>query len=593
MGENESVPPGANTSPAQSRQPLLPRNLSPPTIPVRRIRRKTSFVLRSDSDDDIFSSHESIFEASCLSGSSDENCNGIALATLPENKPPTVGRKNDENAREGVTHSTFNSSTLTSVQEIEFRYGHGTVLGPIKEQTSYTTIGSLARSKSVNDMAKFPFLHHRDSFTVAKSPRRKQSFSLDDLANIQKSYHDACAIIEGASVTSLAIHEVYAEPKAPLHAPLQRPSTPPGMPSWTEGQNVTPRPRQSAPQQSRFQRFLGLPASLTRSSRASRPCPNNGTRSVSAPVGRRVPLFRPPRSVYGHIVQHPFNSAPVAAVQQQTTNVSRSQNASRSRKQQRLGQQVRFTPSATARDSEMNALRNAIESTSNSALHPMAMSPILMEARSNAPQLPSTIKCPHKKGCKADLECLNHGTNSQNTTPANAENVSSLSPTRLNPANIITPTSSPSRPNSVASSRRVSIGAEFGVMGESSNRPVSVSSTTQLLAGTIPSPLTAMPGSPDPSRGSSRRVSSAKSANIKTEHSRCWKCHFEKACEKLDQWWERSGNVFCFICCGFEADEDMGMHHGSNGRTFHGFDGTSGLVGPRRVVQNLTPAVAS
>ncbi|TVY40348.1 hypothetical protein LOCC1_G006428 [Lachnellula occidentalis] len=588
MGENESVSLGANTSPADSRRPLLPllpRNLSPPAIPVRRIRRKTSFVLRSDSDDDISTSHDSIFEATCLSGSSDENWNGIALATLSENKPSTGGQKNDENSRGG-----FTQSTLTSIQDIEFRYGHGTVLGPIKEQTSFTTISTLARSKSVNDMAKLPFLTHRDSFTVAKSPRRKQSFSVDDLARIQKSYHDACAVIEGASNKPLAIHEVYAEPKAPLHAPLQRRPTPPGMPSWTEGQHVPPRPQQTVPQQSRFQRFLGLPASLTLSSRVPRPSSNNGARSVSAPVGRRVPLFRPPRSVYGHIIQHPFNSAPVAAIQQQTTNVTTPENASRSRKQHRLGQQVRFTPSATARDSEMNALRNAIESTSNSALHPMAMGPIPTEAIPNDPQVTSTIKCPHRKGWKAGLECLHHGANSQHATPAN---VPSLLSTRLNPANIITPTSSPSRPNSVASSPRVSSGAEFGVTGESSSRPISASSRTQLLAATVPSLRTIMPSSPDPlSRGSFRRPSLAKSANSKTHESRCWQCHFEKACEKLDQWWERGTKLFFFICCGFEDEEEMGMHHGSSGLTFHGFDGPSDLAGPRVIILDSTPAVA-
>ncbi|TVY27171.1 hypothetical protein LHYA1_G004671 [Lachnellula hyalina] len=582
MGENESVSLGANTPPAQTRSPLLPRNLSPPAIPVRRIRRKTSFVLRSDSDDNISTSHDSIFEASCLSGS-DENWNGIALATLSETKPSTGERKNDENARERVTHPT-----RTSVQDVEFRYGRGTVLVPIKEQTSYTTIGSLARSKSVNDMTKFPFLTHRDSFTVAKSPRCKQSFSLDDIARTQEPYHDACAIIEGALTTSIAIHEVYAEPKAPLHAPLQRRPTPPGMPSWTGGQNIPPRPRQSAPQQSRLQRFLGLPASFTLSSRMPRHCPNNGTRSVSAPVNRRVPVFRPPRSVYGHIVQHPFNNAPVAAVQQRTTHVTSSENTSRLRKQHRLGQQVRFTPSATARDSEMNTLRNAIESTSTSALHPMAIGPIPMEAIPNSPQVPSTRKCPHGKNRKARLEGLHHGVNSQNAAPANTENMSSLSPTRLNPANIITPTSSPtsspSGPNSVASSPRVSTAAEFGVTGEWSSRPISASSTTQLLAGTVPSPRTAMLGSPNPtSRGSSKRPSLARNANIKIDDSRCWRCHFVKAAEKLDQWWERSTDLFCFICCGFEADEEMGMH---------GFDGPSDLVGPRRIILDSTPAVA-
>ena len=82
---------------------------------------------------------------------------------------------------------------------IHFRYGNGTALDTITEQKSYTTIRSKARTKSADNSPSIPFLCHRDSFIISKTPRRQISFSLDDIEEIKRSYHDACAVIEVGS----------------------------------------------------------------------------------------------------------------------------------------------------------------------------------------------------------------------------------------------------------------------------------------------------------------------------------------------------------------------------------------------------------
>lgn len=567
-----------------SRQPLLPRTLSPSQIPRRKVRRKASFVLRSDSDDDIASPHDSIYEAPYHSGGgSDENWNGISFASLLGGASPPPGQTNDENSREGETQPT-----LKSAQEVEFRYGNGTVLDSIKEQTSYATISTLARSKSVDNMPRFSFLTHRDSFTVTNNPRRHQSFSLDDLALI-KSYHDACAIIDGGSTPSLSIHEVYAEPKAPLHAPLQRPPTPPGMPSWTQGQNVTPRST-SGPQPNRFQRFFGLPATrVTHISRGPHLNPNSGIRSVSNPGERRAPRFRPPRSVYGPLNQHPFYSSRVSTAQPQSRQqpaAAEAQNLTstpRLRRQQTFGQRVRFTPSATARDSEANALRDAIESTSNSALHPIA--PITpMQAIPCVPQPAAVIKCPHRKGRQEALK--------QSANNLHHQNVSTFPPSVLRDFIIdCTPTGSPRRQNSV-SPQHAFTDAGTGIFNESSSRPTSASSTARLLTAETPPPRTNRQSTPTCTpTGPSRKSSSAKSTNSKSKDFWCWHCQLNKSSQKMDKWWQESANLLCFICCGFEVDDDMGLQHPRVVRFYDG-PSESEMVSPRRVILSPLPTVA-
>ena len=93
-----------------------------------------------------------------------------------------------------------NHENERTVRDEEFRYGRGTVLDTIAEKHSNGTIRSLARPRSADNVCNIPFLAHRDSFIVTKSPRRKHSFSVDDVQLINRSYHEMC-------------HEIYASPK--------------------------------------------------------------------------------------------------------------------------------------------------------------------------------------------------------------------------------------------------------------------------------------------------------------------------------------------------------------------------------------------
>ena len=232
---------------------------------------------------------------------------------------------------------TSNVENERTIQDTEFRYGRGTILDTITEKNSNGTMKSVTRPRSADDLHKVPFLGHRDSFLVTKSLGRQHSFSLDDLHLIKQSYHEVC-------------HEIYASPKVnirkstsikplvqselhepstnfhlqvPLRDPLERPSTPPGMPSWTAAQTAPLSAMPYSPNHihrtpNRVQRFLGIESSgITFSSRIPRP---EAPRVVSAPItvstNRQAARFRPPRSAYGALSRHPFNNAPIATITQ-------------------------------------------------------------------------------------------------------------------------------------------------------------------------------------------------------------------------------------------------------------------------------------
>lgn len=592
----------------RSRTPLAPRTTSPTQVAAKQVRRKTSFVLRADSSEEIASPHDSIFDAFYFPAtSSDENSNRIELITFPDCSTLVSSddsRGNDENNREQGA-----AADQHTIGDTEFRYGHGTVLETITEKRSCATIGTLARAKSVDNTPNFPLLHHRDSFSIAKSPR-KASFSVgDDIALIKSSYHEACAMIERTTCGALPIHEIYAQPKAPIHAPLQRPPTPPGMPSWTAAQTIPPCRSPGSSQTgsstlSRLRSFLGISASG-----AAQPTPgaNPVNRAVSAPVrGGRTPRFRPPRSAYGPIDQHPFNNAPVATVhwgcQQLVEGASTNVQESRSPKhtgKRRLGPKVQFTPSATARDPEAVALQTAIKSSSTSALHPItSMEPIPGNDGSHSP--PRQIQCLHRKGRLAALKALKEKLNHANTTPSDNDytilpsypanrqaSVSSKAPT---------PTSSPTRLNSITS---INV-EEFGVVDHEASRTVSVSSTAHLMPGALLDRSSLIRESlPLP-------VETVRShtplSQIPENPIRCWKCRLETVFSRIDQWWMKSTSFACFLCCGFDVDDDMSVSYGSMSgdrgmsaysATLRGDAGSSreDMLRPRRVVLESTPVV--
>jgi hypothetical protein len=95
---------------------------------------------------------------------------------------------------------TSNIENKRMIQDAEFRYGRGTILDTITEKNSNGTMRSVVRPRSADNIHIIPVLGHRDSLLVAKSLRRRLSFSLDDVHLIKQSYHELC-------------HEIYASPK--------------------------------------------------------------------------------------------------------------------------------------------------------------------------------------------------------------------------------------------------------------------------------------------------------------------------------------------------------------------------------------------
>ncbi|KAG4436563.1 hypothetical protein IFR05_007958 [Cadophora sp. M221] len=541
---------------SSSRSPLRQRSITP--TPKNTIRRKGSFIRLPDSSEDLPSSHESIFEAFCFSAS-EASSHQAEIIDIPSRIPRPV-KRNDENSR-GVSSSSY-------IDTIHFRYGYGTALDTITEQKSFTTIRSKARTKSADNSPSIPFLGHRDSFIIAKTPRRQISFSLDDLAEIKRSYHDACAVIEQEICKSLLAQEVYAEPKAPIQGPPDRPPTPPGMPSWTESQILAiPRRRPSqapqAPRQNMIQRFFNLSGTTTTLPDQT---PEERNRTVSAPVpGRAAPRFRPPKSVYGPIDQHPFAKAPIAKIQSDPPLAIPKPRGKRLQKEQR----VRFTPSATARDSEVNILQAAIESTTATALNPFQPFPAVVRP-------PPTKVCHHQK---------TSGSTTTSEKPKVAtviEYSARLSPLpyhRDDEESPCVPAASSDLPVPPSTPSQAELDA-MCVLDSSRDRVTSVSSTTFLMSGGLraptPPPIVTEPEIPE----------------LKREQW-CWKCTLQSAFGKLDDWWIKSAGCVCFVCCGFDIDEDGNVSSG----TLHSYNATlrggygDEMVGPRMIILNQTPAV--
>ncbi|PMD26358.1 hypothetical protein NA56DRAFT_698536 [Hyaloscypha hepaticicola] len=555
---------------------------------AKQVRRKSSFILRGNSSDDFPSPHDSIFEAYSFSAAnSDEGSNKVELVSISQY---SLGAMNVIAATDENTTQLKATDYTLSVGDIEFRYGRGTVLGTITEQKSSNTMRTLAHTRSADDLPTVFFLNHCDSFELAKSPRRKQSFSVDDLALIQR-YHEACAMIERETHKPLPLHEIYAQPKAPMYPPVHRPPTPPGMPSWTAAQSL-PRqvrgPNNGSGVQNRLQRFLNLPASgITLPSRVP-------SRSSSTPLPNRIaPRFRPPRSAYGPIDRHPFLNAPIAKVGEippsaplvppASGSSSGTQTGTRLPKptgKRKLGKRVRFTPSATARDSEIISLQTAMMTTSTSAVHPLDSVQISPDATYGPP----TPRCPHRKGRREALR-LPHGERNLNHDDVVLPSNEFLLLTNQSPPQTQTsmPIISLADPASLPSSRNTSLtAADSACFDSQPTRATSYSSTAHLI------PRVPISSSPTPS---SVHPNGPHNVTLPKEPW-CWKCSLEKGMNKIDHWWRQSSSCFCLICFGIDVDDDMNLSRDVGHSSHHGMPG--GLfrhetVGPRRVVLEQTP----
>ena len=259
--------------PLPLRRPLQPRVSSktiakqvriPPSAPILevqacshiglQIRRKTSFHKGWDSSEDLPSPHNSIYEAYQVSNKSFEEVGNVFNAdawpkatpklshlSAPhevlryELAPATVQRSDENNGNPQSPLSPLTPFIPFAINDAQFRYGKGTLLDSIPEKKSNATIHNLSRTLSANNLETIPLL---TPSSAAKSPRRKLSFSTNDIPLISNSYHKAIAMIEKSAQP---VYEVYAGPKGPIDEPPVRRLTPPGMPSWTEVQRSAAR----------------------------------------------------------------------------------------------------------------------------------------------------------------------------------------------------------------------------------------------------------------------------------------------------------------------------------------------------------------
>jgi hypothetical protein len=588
------------TSPPSVRGALLPKTTSPQSSPMKNVRRKASFFRQGDSSEESpLSSSSSIFEAFLFSGSNSEE-SAHKTETWPRIKQPIFQSTRPNNENERQPSSSSRSETTAIITETEFLYGHGTVLDTITEQKSYGTIRSVARTKSAEELLTVPLLGHRDSFTLSKNTScRKHSFSLDDIWTIKDSYHEACAMIERVARRSLSIHEIYAKPKEPILAPPERPSTPPGCPSWTEAQQPGPRPH-LVPNHTRLQRFLRIPSSgLKLSTRA----PSTGfsltRRSVSAPETPRLPpRFRVPKSVYSAIENHPFNRAvvhkpdseppvdpprimpaPESSSRAQTSRIPGSSSEIASAANGRgkgKAKLVRFTPSATARDSEMTNLRNAMEATSGTAFHPL--DGIILPKSQQPPK-----SCPHRKAQHPRLKTLN----AEFTVPPSNEylplasitSVASFSHYDLNgrgPSPSVSVQMSPMERiptiTSKAPSIAVSLSSEhntemapedysidIGIIDSFPNTPSTHTSNPYLMSGALLTPSSPQSAIEVPIMTGAQlmtiRPHSENTKLVSNESRICWKCKYDGVKSKVGSWMGRGGEWLCFVCCGGDFGE--------------------------------------
>lgn len=393
-------------TPLALRTPLQPSSKTAVLVPSNMIKRKSSMVLRLDSSEDAPSSHSSIVDATYHSNqNSDEN--GMQIARL------------DTDFRSGPDCINLAASTRTTSDEVMIRvsrpttpesgtflYGRGTTLDTIIEQKSVATMRSNC-TISPDSSPSRPLLKRPSNATISPAVQKRRSLSLDDLTQIKRAYHDACTAIDRAGEDDVEQGPAYAGARTPQHAPLWRPETPPGMPSWTLAQDPTYRLSRRRDMRSRsLLRRLRTNPQMTRliNSCTAR------TRSVSQPL---APRFRPPRSVYEHVAHHPFYRAQVITPEPSFPRSSclmprvAAVDTQQERRDDRNISHVRFTPSATARDSEIQNLENAIEATQGYAVHPLDRAPFHMP-----PPAGQTIFCPHARQTGSSHNITEVGTTS-------------------------------------------------------------------------------------------------------------------------------------------------------------------------------------
>lgn len=576
----------ASASSEWSRPPLSSVTNSPPQSSTlsqcKRVRRKSSLIRRIDSSEDISSSHESIFHAERFSSTNSEDND---FGSRPEITPSHIitpiasitAVENNGNIRDQILPPIIGNTPIL--------YGHGTTLTTIVEQKSSATMSTKvsavnAGSSSEVSLARTSIpnlLGHRNSFdlpsrTTLRSPRRRKSFSADDLVFIKRSYHEACVMIERRTGDSLQIHDIYAEPRMPISPPIERPPTPPGMPSWTAAQNrpaqhaIQPRHFAMARSHNRLQRFLGIrpstighpsripiPVGLQHSNHSTQVVGNGRSASSSLPI-RVAPHFRPPRSGHGTgpLESHPFHH---------------------SGRSDAKCDAIPATPQAQTSDrpscTQPGAPQRAINATRKDKRkwvrcphvvgRPQICSPNAFASRSvRSRHHDVPAQCPHRRGQHASLRSLNQD------------------------AEVVIP-----------DQRHLTVNytllASHDRQGNPVQQPILSTNVTEPQAG-VDLQATASPIIGPVMTGAVPFVPPTAASPIKTSLHRCWKCHVSAFVSNLDDTWETSTSWCCWVFCGVDLHDDgesQGYSHGSGAQSGY----TQGSLGPRRVVLDGMPVM--
>jgi hypothetical protein len=565
------------------RGPLVPQTNSNLRLSsIKPLRRKPSFTSHVDSSEELPNSHESIFVAEYLSSNGSED----GSHKIESKGSTTSGFVGEIDASDST--SQLIGSTL-------IKYGHGTPLTTIVEQKSIATLrttNSQTPQKSVSELPTSIIPHllgHRDSLELPstvtlRTPRRRKSFSADDLVLIKHSYHKACSTIELSTRCLWTVDKVYAAPRTPIIPPLERLSTPPGMPSWTASQN-TPiqiqHPRQTPGAQrkrSKVQRLLGLRPNSGNSSPCSpgRFAPRGSAhadegrnrRSATSPLPFSVvaPRFRPPRSGHGN---GPFEIHPSLTSRPPDVKASSSQSQivpsqrvpsnpgipsliplatnivdenfcrQNTKGKTRKSQHVRFKKSAADR----TVVRDSVIDSNNDS----DISTLI-----NGPK-----QCHHHRRRVARFRSLSNNAGEISSQQVDSMNASysivsssavELDPTRL-PAQLTPILEVQYEGNAVTSARR------------------SRSET--------------VPTSPYNQHYAAQTIQS-----MKPRTKTCWKCRIERLFKKIDLFMEDSTRCWWWICCGVDMDDDdEAIPSGSNQEAM--------MSVPRRVILNSSPAAVS
>lgn len=569
MAEESLLDSGA---PASIRSPLLPHtNTNPVTIPAKsakQISRKTSFARRLDSSESVPSSHGSIFAAEYVSPHSSEDggykiekWQTISSSTRPsatEEQLPPLLVGNDENS--GVGSPVGNTPIL---------YGHGTPLTTIVEQKSSSAtlrtistpspVRTLTRPRSTSDLSSSSASAYvqkhppkasriRGEFSISGMIHRLASFSDEDVGSIKLSWpegYDPIANTPKGAVKSstdggpsevqeTAFREIYAQPLSPIQPPIERPATPPGMPSWTAAQQQQRRPRavSSPPVRTggfhrataRVQRFFGYEPLIRAGNRASGPASGHGLcgawdiapsrrRCVSMPntAASGAPRFRPPRSGHGitSLEMHPFARAEArpstARTQEATTTRRRISSAPAaaggSRSSRRSSEPV---PARPVKPKGKRKPGQRVRFTSSTA------------AVTAASQIQTAEQAPEREQAIFPSSCRHRRVK----TPK-------LSPQEATPS---TATGEPSIPQALPQALPA---------GSLDNHPDHLTTSSLLLAASGDEPTGSTEPSPEPL--------------LKPKKGECWKCRVKFVVAQVNEVGKSCAMLCCWHCCRIDV----------------------------------------